>query len=111
MIVQVSVVLNRTRLLTVTDMTQKKTKAQVVETSVTVNNSPIRDFSGNSDRNTVVTNCFRPSILARYVRVHPKTWYGHISMRIELLGCASGNVNWHNGNAVVSSGSSDLPIY
>ncbi|CAH3197941.1 unnamed protein product, partial [Porites evermanni] len=44
-------------------------------------------LNGNTDRNTVVLNVLHPSINARYIRVHPKTWQGHISMRMELLGC------------------------
>ncbi|XP_068676816.1 uncharacterized protein [Montipora foliosa] len=44
-------------------------------------------FKGNSDKNTVVKHNIVPSITARFVRVHPKTWQGHISMRMELYGC------------------------
>ena len=36
-------------LLTVTEMTQKMTKAQVVETSVTINNSPFQDYAHPDD--------------------------------------------------------------
>ncbi|CAH3014709.1 unnamed protein product [Porites evermanni] len=50
---------------------------------------PIKVFNGNTDRNTVVLNVLHPSINARYIRAHPKTWRGHISMRMELLGCPS----------------------
>ena len=35
-------------------------------------------------------NSLQPTIVARYIRVHPKTWYSHISMRMELLGCPFG---------------------
>lgn len=41
-------------------------------------------FTGNSDRNTVVTNELNSPINARYIRIHPVTWYSHISMRIEI---------------------------
>ena len=41
----------------------------------------------------MVLNVLHPSINARYIRVHPKTWQGHISMRMELLGCPSGTDN------------------
>ncbi|CAH3103665.1 unnamed protein product, partial [Porites lobata] len=50
----------------------------------------LQDFTGNTDRNTVVLNVLHPSIDARYIRVNPKTWNSHISMRMELLGCPSG---------------------
>ena len=40
----------------------------------------------------MVLNVLNPSIDARYIRVHPKTWRGHISMRMELLGCPLGTI-------------------
>ncbi|EDO45375.1 predicted protein, partial [Nematostella vectensis] len=43
-------------------------------------------FAGNYDRTTVVPRILRPPIFARYVRIHPKSWFGHISMRVELYG-------------------------
>ena len=41
-------------------------------------------FTGNSDRNTVVIACPSSAVPARYVRLKPKTWYGHVSMRAAL---------------------------
>ena len=41
----------------------------------------------------MVLKVLHPPINARYIRVHPKTWHGHISMRMELLGCPSGTDN------------------
>ena len=41
----------------------------------------------------MVLNVLDPSINAHYIRVHPKTWRDHISMRMELLGCPSGADN------------------
>ncbi|EDO45376.1 predicted protein, partial [Nematostella vectensis] len=43
-------------------------------------------FTGNTDQHTVVYRVFRPRIIARYVRINPRNWYKHISMRIELYG-------------------------
>ncbi|XP_041477638.1 uncharacterized protein LOC121425593 [Lytechinus variegatus] len=43
-------------------------------------------FDGNSDRNTQVTNYFSPPLTTRFIRILPTMWYGHISMRMELLG-------------------------
>lgn len=51
----------------------------------------IKVFGGNVDRNTPVYHSLHPRIQAKYVRFHPKTWYGHICMRAELYGC-----NVHN---------------
>jgi hypothetical protein len=44
-------------------------------------------FPGNTDQNTIVKHALTPAIIARYIRVRPKTWYVHISMRMELYGC------------------------
>lgn len=44
-------------------------------------------FAGNRDKNSVVKHNISPSIEARFLRLHPKTWQGHISMRMELYGC------------------------
>ena len=48
---------------------------------------PKQDFPGNTDRDTVVSHELNPPIRARYVRFRPETWYGCISMRVELYGC------------------------
>ena len=50
----------------------------------------LKVFQGNWDRNTVESRLLDPPIMARFVRVQPKTWYGHISMRLELYGCSKG---------------------
>ena len=47
-------------------------------------------FQGNMERNLVVVHKFRPSLKTRYVRIHPRTWYSYISMRVELYGCRLG---------------------
>ncbi|KAK3749718.1 hypothetical protein QZH41_003768 [Actinostola sp. cb2023] len=46
-----------------------------------------RNFSANSDSNTVVAHLLKPAITARYIRVHPITWNNAISMRMELYEC------------------------
>lgn len=50
-------------------------------------------FPGAKDRNTVVKNFFRRSIVARFVRFHPVRWHGHISMRVELYGYLLGELS------------------
>lgn len=50
-------------------------------------------FRGNSDRNTVVENYISPVIIAKFVRILPRTWHNHISMRFELYGCTSDGMN------------------
>lgn len=44
-------------------------------------------FSGNSDRDTIVTHTLMQPIEARYVQINPKTWHRFISMRAEFYGC------------------------
>ena len=45
-------------------------------------------FSGNFDRNTVVTNVLNPPILnVMKARIHPNTWRHTICLRFEILGC------------------------
>ena len=48
-------------------------------------------LQGNKDRNTVVLHVLAEPINARYIRLHPKTYHGYTSLRMELLGCPSGN--------------------
>ena len=52
--------------------------------------SKLQVLKGNSDHDTEVLHVFIPPILARYIRVHPRKWQEHISMRMELLGCLPG---------------------
>lgn len=47
-------------------------------------------FNGNTDRYTVVRHILEEPIIARFVRIQPKTWYRHISMRAEFYGCTKG---------------------
>ena len=44
-------------------------------------------FTGNTDRNTVVSHVLLQPITARYVKIRPTAWEGRISMRAEFYGC------------------------
>lgn len=48
----------------------------------------VKLFQGNFNRLATVSHRLVPRVRARYVRIYPKTWYSHISMRIELYGCS-----------------------
>ena len=66
-------------------------------------------FSGNSDRNTVVTNIFATPAMAQYIRILSVEWTLHIGMRVELLGCQGGesgimNINWGKGWRAMGGG-------
>ena len=47
----------------------------------------IKDFTGNTDRNSVVYHELNPPIRARYIRFIPVAWNSFIAMRVELYGC------------------------
>ncbi|XP_035686749.1 uncharacterized protein LOC118422970 [Branchiostoma floridae] len=58
------------------------------ETFYTNENNDISVFTGNSDRNAEVYNDFREysgPIMARYIKIHPRTWHQHISMRMKIV--------------------------
>ena len=42
-------------------------------------------FSGNSDRDTRVSNMFQQTVQARHIRIYPQTWQGQMSMRAGVL--------------------------
>ncbi|XP_033755590.1 uncharacterized protein LOC117338368 isoform X2 [Pecten maximus] len=46
----------------------------------------IQLFTGNSDQNTVVKSSLVPSITAVYVRINPRSWNIHISLRFDIGG-------------------------
>ncbi|XP_044176026.1 receptor-type tyrosine-protein phosphatase S-like [Acropora millepora] len=50
-------------------------------------NNKDKIFQANRDRQTVVSNVLNPAIHARYIRILPYSWHGHVALRLELLGC------------------------
>ena len=48
-------------------------------------------FQGNWDSDTVVYNAITPPIKARFIRILPRSWEGHVSMRAEFYTCEYGN--------------------
>jgi hypothetical protein len=49
----------------------------------------IQIFGGNMDKNTERRHYLNTPFVARYIRVHPKTWHNHIALRAAILGCPS----------------------
>ncbi|XP_068684957.1 retinoschisin-like [Montipora foliosa] len=47
----------------------------------------VKEFTGNSDRDTVVDNVLNSPIEMKFIRFQPTAWHGYISMRVELYGC------------------------
>jgi len=42
---------------------------------------------GNSDQHTVVKNDLNITMTARFIRLLPKTYHYHMTLRLELYGC------------------------
>ena len=51
-------------------------------------------YTGNGDRNTIVVQDLEKATVALAVRLNPVEWHGHISLRMELYGCKSGNCSF-----------------
>lgn len=51
-----------------------------------------QEFDGNRDSDTVVRHNLTKPITASIIRFQPTEWHTHISMRVELYGCFTGNV-------------------
>ncbi|XP_074626538.1 discoidin, CUB and LCCL domain-containing protein 2-like [Acropora palmata] len=49
--------------------------------------SKAKEFTGNTDENSIVSHDLIPPIRGRYIRFRPTAWHQHISMRVELYGC------------------------
>ena len=44
-------------------------------------------FKGNDNRTGIVTNYVDSKIVARSIRILPRTWHGHPALRVELYSC------------------------
>lgn len=60
-------------------------------------------LQGNSDRNTKVGHILKSPLTARYIRIRPTNWYGHVSMRFDLYGCTEGNALNKKGASVLAT--------
>ena len=47
-----------------------------------------RVFGGNNDRQTVVEHSLDAPIVARFVRLYPQTYFGHMGLRWEIYSCS-----------------------
>lgn len=50
---------------------------------------PAQIFEGNSEKEIPVLNMLPVPLVARYIRINPRSWFeeGSICMRLEILGC------------------------
>ena len=44
-----------------------------------------KTYTGSMDRSTKIENDFDNIVEAKYIRIYPQTWNGHISMRFDAL--------------------------
>ncbi|XP_047465851.1 inactive carboxypeptidase-like protein X2 [Mugil cephalus] len=69
-------------------------------------------FSGNREKELPVRNVFPAPVVARYIRVNPRSWFnvGSICMRVEILGCPMPDPNnyYHRRNEVITTDDLDF---
>ncbi|KAJ8360177.1 hypothetical protein SKAU_G00167020 [Synaphobranchus kaupii] len=69
-------------------------------------------FMGNSEKEIPVRNLLPVPVVARYIRVNPRSWYsgGSICMRVEILGCPMPDPNnyYHRRNEVTTTDNLDF---
>ncbi|XP_006630479.2 inactive carboxypeptidase-like protein X2 [Lepisosteus oculatus] len=69
-------------------------------------------FVGNHEKEIPVLNEFPVAVIARYIRVNPRSWYenGSICMRVEILGCPMPDPNnyYHRRNEITTTDNLDF---
>ncbi|KAM4624172.1 LOW QUALITY PROTEIN: inactive carboxypeptidase-like protein X2 [Polymixia lowei] len=69
-------------------------------------------FIGNREKEIPVQNIFPAPVVARYIRVNPRSWFnsGNICMRVEILGCPMPDPNnyYHRRNEVTTTDNLDF---
>ncbi|CAB4021554.1 Hypothetical predicted protein, partial [Paramuricea clavata] len=51
-------------------------------------NGVVKVFQGNGDQNTIVDQDISPVIVARYIRILPRSWHGgNVALRVDFSGC------------------------
>ncbi|CAK6956770.1 inactive carboxypeptidase-like protein X2 [Scomber scombrus] len=69
-------------------------------------------FSANREKEIPVRNIFPTPVVARYIRVNPRSWFssGSICMRVEILGCPMPDPNnyYHRRNEVITTDDLDF---
>lgn len=66
--------------------------------NICFSNSFTQAIAGNIDRNRVVGNILEPAIIARHIRIHPKTWNSVPALRFEVYGCKDGEQSEQSSN-------------
>ncbi|XP_015774365.1 PREDICTED: EGF-like repeat and discoidin I-like domain-containing protein 3 [Acropora digitifera] len=63
--------------------------------------STTRLFQGNVNRFGIVFHRISKPFVASHVRFYPRSWYGWMSMRVELYGCPTGSVDFGRAALIV----------
>ena len=50
-----------------------------------------QQFKGNWDADTIASNFLSPTIVSRFVRLYPLEHVNHCALRVEFIGCYSGD--------------------
>uniref|UniRef100_A0A3Q0QU84 Carboxypeptidase X, M14 family member 2 n=1 Tax=Amphilophus citrinellus TaxID=61819 RepID=A0A3Q0QU84_AMPCI len=69
-------------------------------------------FRGNREKEIPVRNIFPTPVVARYIRINPRSWFnrGSICMRAEILGCPLPDPNnyYHRRNEIITTDDLDF---
>ncbi|XP_072524003.1 inactive carboxypeptidase-like protein X2 [Salminus brasiliensis] len=69
-------------------------------------------FIGNKEKEIPVLNTFPKPVVARYIRINPRSWFssGSICMRVEILGCPMPDPNnyYHRRNEITTTDNLDF---
>ncbi|XP_043911953.1 inactive carboxypeptidase-like protein X2 [Protopterus annectens] len=69
-------------------------------------------FEANEEKEIPVLNEFLEPVVARYIRINPRSWYenGSICMRVEILGCPLPDANnyYHRRNEITTTDNLDF---
>ena len=60
--------------------------------SVTDDNGTMQVFDGNANNDNATHHDFATPIVARKVRLQPKSWYNGVTLRWGLIGCSYGKL-------------------
>lgn len=50
-------------------------------------NPKVKEFGGNMDKNTERHHYLNHPFVSRFVRIHPTSWHGRVSLRLGVIGC------------------------
>ncbi|OWF37161.1 neuropilin-2-like [Mizuhopecten yessoensis] len=70
-----------------TSLTMKTSQDGISWSDVTDNLGNKKIYQAANDGTTLVTRAVNENILAKFIRIHPETWFSYPSFHLEILGC------------------------